>query len=62
MHEEADLSSISTQLEDLATRLTAMAQRHDGTDTEDIAVRLYELERTLLSASRRVLSVGRMLT
>ena len=61
MHDEAELSSIATQLEDLATRVAAMAKRHDGSDTEDVAVRLYELERTLVSAGRRVLAVSRIL-
>ena len=61
MSDHADLSSIATQLDELAMRIAAIASRHDGTDREDVTVRLYELERSLASAGRRVRSTARLL-
>ncbi len=50
----ANLSSVKTGLEDLAERILAVGDSYaDGAD-EDLAVRLYEVERNLLSAGRRL--------
>ena len=50
----AELSSLATALEDITTRVTAIADDHVGTDREDLAVELYEIERLLAQAQRRL--------
>lgn len=50
----ANLSSVKTGLEDLAARIVAVGDAYaDGPD-EDLSTRLYEVERNLLSAGRRL--------
>ncbi len=50
-----ELSSVSTQLEELARRVTGIADRHAASDrTEGIAAELYEVERSLRTAQRRL--------
>ena len=48
----AALSSIGAQLDDLARRITAMAERYDTTPDSAIAADLYSVERALLGATR----------
>lgn len=48
-----ELSSMSTALEDLTRRVAAAADRLQG-DREDMAVALYEVERSLNAAQRRL--------
>jgi hypothetical protein len=55
--EHAQLSAASTTLDDLTERITAVAERYDGTPREDVAAALYEVERALRSAARRLRSV-----
>jgi hypothetical protein len=50
----AQLSAIHTSLDDLAERLTAMADRYQGSPREDVAASLYEIERNLQAASRKL--------
>jgi hypothetical protein len=50
----AQLSSLSTALDDIAQRVTAIADEHHGTAREDVAADLYEVERHLHSATRRL--------
>ncbi|MET0903844.1 MAG: hypothetical protein ABWZ52_11435 [Acidimicrobiales bacterium] len=50
----ARLSSLSTALDDLARRVTELADQHQGSPREDVAADLYEVERHLLAASRRL--------
>jgi hypothetical protein len=52
--DHAELSSIAHALDDLTRRVTALADRHQGGPREDVAVDLYEVERALRSANRRV--------
>ena len=51
------LSSIRTALDELATRLTALAEAAAGTDDEWIARELFEVERSLGEARRRLATV-----
>ena len=51
---QAELSSISTALEDLSRRVTAIAERTAGTDLDWLATDMYEGERALREARRRV--------
>jgi hypothetical protein len=52
--DRAELSALATTLDDLTTRLTAVADRYQGTDRGDVADGLYEVERSLLGASRKL--------
>ncbi len=55
----AELSSVATQIDELAERIVRVAQRHQGSDRDDIAVRLYEVERSLHGAGRNLQSAVR---
>ncbi len=50
----AEMSSVSTQLEDLTRRVIEAASRFDEGGREDVAHELYEVERSLRSALRRL--------
>ena len=50
----AELSSISTALDDLRHRVTAIAEGASGTDLDWLATNLFEVERSLGEASRRL--------
>jgi hypothetical protein len=48
----AALSSISAQLDEIQSRITAMAERYGTTPDSAIAADLYSVERALLTAAR----------
>ena len=48
----AMLSSISSQLEDLGTRITEMAERYGATPDSSLASELFGAERSLITARR----------
>ena len=50
----AQLSSLSTSLGDLAQRVTDLADGLQGSPREDVAADLYEVERSLQAAHRRL--------
>jgi Mg2+ and Co2+ transporter CorA len=50
----AQLSSLSTALEDLTRRITELADQYQGSPREDVASDLYEIERQLVTATRRL--------
>ena len=50
----AELASVSTVLADLSARITAMAEAFDEGGRDDIATDLYEVERGLQAAQRRL--------
>jgi hypothetical protein len=52
--DRAVLSSVTTVLADLTDRVTAMAESYAGTPREDVASDLFEVERALRTASRRL--------
>lgn len=53
----AHLSSLSSALEDLTTRITDLADGYQGSPREDVAADLYEVERHLQAANRRLRSL-----
>lgn len=54
----AEVSSLATSLEDLTRRITALADRFSASAREDAAAAtLYEVERHLRSATRRLASL-----
>ena len=50
----AELSSISTTLDDILRRMDEISRRYEGTPREDFAVRLRDVERALGSSVRRL--------
>lgn len=54
MSSGAELSSIHTALGGLATRITGFADSLAGTERDDLAAALYEVERSLSTAHRRL--------
>lgn len=48
------LSSVSTALSELTERVTALAESLSSSQREDLAAALYEVERALTSAGRRL--------
>jgi phenylpyruvate tautomerase PptA (4-oxalocrotonate tautomerase family) len=51
---QPQLSSASTALRELTARITDLAERAAGTRNEDVATALYEVERSLRMATRRL--------
>ncbi|MGK2949926.1 MAG: hypothetical protein ACSLFP_15245 [Acidimicrobiales bacterium] len=50
----AHLSSVSTALSELSDRVTALADGYQGSPREDVAADLYDVERNLRAADRRL--------
>ena len=51
----AELSSVATALEELLHRVTAIAETVEGTDRDAVTTELFEVERTLGAAHRRLI-------
>jgi hypothetical protein len=60
-NDAATLQSALTALEDLAGRVSEVADRHRDRPEGEVAVGLYEVERSLRSATRRLDQVVRLL-
>lgn len=58
---QAQLSSITTALDDLARRVTEIAEQSTGTELDWLATDLFEVERSLGEARRRLTRVGERL-
>ena len=54
----AELSSLATALDDLAHRITTIAETYAGARRDDLATELYQVERALAGARR---GLGRVL-
>jgi hypothetical protein len=50
----AQLASLATGLDDLTRRITALADSYAGSPRDDVASDLYEVERNLQAATRRL--------
>jgi hypothetical protein len=50
----AELSSISSALEDLAGRITSIAQRRDDDPDDPVSAGLFEVDRSLRNAVRQL--------
>jgi hypothetical protein len=57
MPPHAELSSVASALVDLTARVSKFATDLDRPESEDLAVDLFEVERSLLAASRRLTRV-----
>ena len=51
---KAELSSLETAIRELTERITAAADELMGTPGEDVAIDLYDVERSLRTAQRRI--------
>ena len=54
MVSKAELSSLETAIRELTERITAAADELMGTSGEDVAIDLYDVERSLRTAQRRI--------
>jgi hypothetical protein len=52
--DRAELSALATSIDEVTRRVTAAADRLRGTPRDDIANGLYEVERSLLTAGRKL--------
>ncbi|HET6954278.1 MAG TPA: hypothetical protein VFI47_28195 [Acidimicrobiales bacterium] len=52
--DRAELSALATSVDEVTRRVTAAADRLRGTARDDIAQGLYEVERSLLTAARKL--------
>ncbi|MGH9186445.1 MAG: hypothetical protein ACRD0U_11615 [Acidimicrobiales bacterium] len=60
MHRDsAALSSVASAIDDLAKRVAEVAERLQGEQREGVAAELFEAERALTSASRRLVRAQR---
>jgi hypothetical protein len=59
--DRAELSALATSVDEVTRRVTAAADRLRGTPRDDIANGLYEVERSLLTAGRKLDRVIRAL-
>lgn len=50
----AELSALAGTLDDVTRRIGQIADRYQGTTREDLAHSLFEVERSLLNAGRRL--------
>ncbi len=50
---------MATQIDELVDRITRVAEKHRGSDRDDIAIRLFEVERSLHGAGRNLQSAVR---
>lgn len=57
--DHAQLSSINSAIDDLTARITSIAERYQGTPREDLASDLFEVERNLRAAARRLATLVR---
>jgi uncharacterized protein Yka (UPF0111/DUF47 family) len=57
--DRSELSALANTLDDLASRVVAVADRYRGGARPDIAEGLYEAERSLATASRQLERVVR---
>lgn len=51
----ADLASVHSSLDQLLERLAEVASELEGSEQEDLTIDVYEVERHIKSASRRLL-------
>jgi Mg2+ and Co2+ transporter CorA len=52
--DSAQVSTLNTSLGELVDRVTRLAERYQGSPREDVAADLYDVERHLRAAQRRV--------
>ncbi|MFT7473404.1 MAG: hypothetical protein ACI81L_000319 [Verrucomicrobiales bacterium] len=56
----AELSTVATQIDELVDRVVVVAETYRGGDRDDVAIRLFEVERSLHAARRNLQSALRV--
>jgi hypothetical protein len=59
--DRAELAALATSLDEISVRITAAAERFTSSPRDDVAQGLYEVERSLVGAARRLERVLRSL-
>jgi hypothetical protein len=57
----AELSSLQSQIDDLVTRVGAIAREYEGGTRDDLVAALYEIERSLRAAGRQAARAARLM-
>jgi len=60
-HDAAELSALSSAVDDFVRRVTAIADRYEGTPRDDLLAVLYDAERLLVQAARSLTKAERAL-
>jgi hypothetical protein len=50
----SQLASLATALDELTTRITGLAERYGGSNDDQVSTELFEIERSLQQAVRRL--------
>jgi hypothetical protein len=53
-HDRAQLAPLATALEELTQRVTVLAESYGGAADDQLSTELYEIERSLQQAARRL--------
>ncbi|MEY2421710.1 MAG: hypothetical protein QOI95_1777 [Acidimicrobiaceae bacterium] len=53
-HDRAQLAPLATALDELTHRITVLAESYGGTNDDQLSTELYEVERSLQQAARRL--------
>jgi hypothetical protein len=53
-HDRAQLAPLATALEELIQRITVLAESYGGANDDQVSTELYEIERSLQQAARRL--------
>ena len=53
-HNRAELAPLATALDELTHRITVLADRYSGSTDDQLSTELFEIERSLQQASRRL--------
>jgi hypothetical protein len=59
MSQDAELSSLVTALDELVARVSGLAEGLTGNDRDAMGAELYEVERSLRAAQRRLTGMSR---
>ena len=53
-HDRAQLAPLATALDELTQRITSLAESYGGASDDQLSIELFEIERTLQQAARRL--------
>lgn len=53
-HKAAELAPLATALDELTQRITVLAESYGGANDDQLSTELFEIERSLLQAARRL--------
>jgi hypothetical protein len=53
-HDRAQLAPVATALDELTHRITELAEQYGGSNDDQVSTELFEIERSLQQAARRL--------